>query len=344
MTLKEFLKSKYFFIQLLLAAFLAIAILWLALKFLDIYTLHSRTIEVPDLERLDKEDAQTVLDDNNLNYNIRDSIYDADREKGTVAAQDPAAGNEVKRGRTIYLTTVAELPEMVTMPELTDLSLRQAIAILDNHGLKVGELEYVSNIAKNAVIEQKYKDGAIEPETKLEKGTPIDLVLGDGLSAEKVPVPFVVGLDRHEAMMKINRASLNLGEEIYLDDDTVNVKVYEQEPSALEEVPQIEMGRTVDLYYRSVEEFDFESYLEEIQMVDVPLLYGKTPEEARELIRESSLTVGSEVFENDVSEEDARVYEQDPDYFDELQIKRGSEINIWYRALEDFDEEEEEEL
>ncbi len=339
MTFKEFIKSKYFFIQLGLAAILAIVILWFSLKLLDIYTFHGRTITVPDLEGLYEEDVRTVLDDLNLNYNIHDSIYDESRKRGTVAAQEPSPGNEVKRGRTIYITMVAELPEMVTVPDLTDLSLRQAIALLHNHGLKVGKLEYVPSIAKNAVLEQKYNHGAVKPGTMLEKGSKIDLVLGEGLSETKVPVPFIIGKTRQEALMEINRAGLNLGIEEFLDDDSVNVKVYEQIPCVLEETKHLNMGSTVNVYYRSADEFDFDEYLEEILSVEIPLLYGKSPEEAREIIKQSSLTIGQETFENNVSEEDARVHKQEPDYFEEMHAKRGSKINLWYRAIEDFDDE-----
>ncbi len=339
MTFKDFIKSKYLFIQLFLATVLVIIILWLSLKFLDIYTLHGRTITVPDLEGLYEEDVETLLGDQNLNYTIHDSIYDESRTRGTVAAQEPFAGTEVKRRRTIYLTMVAKLPEMVTVPDLTDLTLRQAIALLNNHGLKVGKLEYAPSIAKNAVIKQKYKHGTIKPGTMLETGTPIDLVLGDGMSESKVPVPFIIGLTRQEAQMEINRASLNLGNEIYLDHDSVNVKVYKQEPDAFNDTVNLTLGSTVNIYYRSADEFDFESYLEEILSVDVPILYGKPPEEARKNIEQSFLKVGNEIFEKEVSEEDARVYRQEPDYFDVVSVRRDTEINLWYRALEDFDDE-----
>ena len=339
MTIKDFLKSKYFFIQLILACILAVVILWFSLKLLDIFTHHGRTITVPNLKGLYEEDVKTILDNANLNYTIHDSIYDETRKRGTVAAQEPSPENEVKRGRTIYITMVAKLPEMVTVPDLADLSLRQAIALLHNHGLKVGKLNYVPSIAKNAVIEQKYNNGAIEPGTMLEKGTAIDLVLGEGLSSSKAPVPFIIGKTRQEALMEINQAALNPGNEIFLDDDSVNVKVYRQRPDVTKQTTYLNMGSTVDIYYRSVNEVDFDEHLERLLNVDIPLLYGKTPENARELIKRSSLTVGNEIFENNVSEEKARVHRQEPDYFEETRAKRGSSINLWYRAIEDFEDE-----
>ncbi|MFW5707344.1 MAG: PASTA domain-containing protein, partial [Bacteroidota bacterium] len=203
MKLISFLKSKTFRNHFLLALALGIALLWFSLKALDIYTRHDRTIEVPNLDGIDQEQAEEILRDMNLRPVVNDSIFDTSREKGSVASQNPAPGVEVKRNRTIYLTTVAILPEMVAMPDLTDLSFRQAQSLLYTYGLKVGNLEYVPSIARNAVLEQKYNQGAIQPGTPVEKGTAIDLVLGTGEGSQYTNVPLVIGKTREEAIMLI---------------------------------------------------------------------------------------------------------------------------------------------
>ena len=63
--------------------------------------------------------------------------------KGSVIIQDPVAGSHVKRYRKIYLTTVTVLPEKVLMPDLIDLSLRQATATLETYGLKLDQAEAI---------------------------------------------------------------------------------------------------------------------------------------------------------------------------------------------------------
>ncbi|MFW6248652.1 MAG: PASTA domain-containing protein, partial [Bacteroidota bacterium] len=213
MSVIDFLKSKTFLIHLVLAIAFAIAVLWFALKLLDIYTMHGKTITVPDLKGIETEEA------NKLRAVINDSVFDSTGEKGTISSQNPDAGKEVKKNRTVYLTTVAILPEMVEMPDLNDLSLRQALAILENYGLKVGKLEYVPNIARDNVLKQKYNNGTIEPGTRIEKGTALDLELGTGESGDMVTVPFMVGKPREAAIMLLNQSSLNIGEEVFLDDE-----------------------------------------------------------------------------------------------------------------------------
>lgn len=334
MKIIAFLKSKTFRFHILLAIAAGIALLWFSIRTLDIYTRHGRTIEVPDLNGLEKSQAQQVLKRMNLKPVINDSIFDTTRDKGSVAAQNPEAGAEVKRNRTIYLTTVALLPEMVAMPDLTDLSFRQAQSLLETHGLRVGNLDYVPNIARNAVLQQKYNKGTIQPGTPVEKGTPIDLVLGTGEGSSYVNVPLVIGKTREEAIRLINASSLNVGQEVFMDESTENAKVYRQSPNVLNRQQQVSMGSTVDLYYRSIEEFDFDEYTRELLSVPTPNLIGRTPWEVLETLEATLLMLGEEIFEPGTTTQNARVYRQEPDAAEEPIILRGTEIKIWYKSGE----------
>ena len=335
MSLISFLKSKTFRNHFLVALAAGIALLWFSLKALDVYTRHGRTIEVPNLVDLEKEEAQALLKRMNLRPVINDSIFDDTRERGSVAVQNPAPGAEVKRNRTIYLTVVAMLPEMVAMPDLTDLSFRQAQSLLQTYGLRVGTLEYVPSIARNAVLQQKYNQGSIQPGTPIEKGTAIDLVLGTGEGSNYVNVPLVIGKTREEAIRLINSSSLNIGEEIFLDESEENLRVYRQSPNVLQTSRQLAMGSTVDLFYRSEDEFDFDDYRKEVLGIETPNLIGKTPWEVVEILEENMLILGEEVFEDNVSTQNARVYKQEPDFNEQTTVFRGTQVNIWYKHQED---------
>ncbi|MFN3556771.1 MAG: PASTA domain-containing protein [Bacteroidales bacterium] len=339
MSILSFLKSKTFRYHVLYAIAAVIVLLWLSLKVLDIYTMHGRTIEVPNLDGLQTEQAERMLRRANLRAVINDSIFDSQREKGTIASQNPAPGIAVKKNRTVYLTTVAILPEMVAMPDLTDLSLRQALAVLETYGLKPGRLEYVPNIALNAVLQQKFNRATIEAGTLVEKGTAIDLVLGDGAgtSDNQVLVPLLIGKTREEAIQLLNSSSLNLGQEIFLDDDQEDLRVYRQSPSVQQRRLRVSPGTAVDLYYRSAAAFDFDTYLAENLSVTTPDLTGKTPEEVFKILQDNFLVLDKEVYEFNVPASQARVFRQDPDALDQPQVTRGTRFNIWYRRIEDFD-------
>ncbi len=331
MSIISFLKSKTFRNHFILALAAGIALLWFSLKALDVYTRHGHTIEVPDITGMDKEQAQRVLKRLHLRPVINDSIFDTTREKGSVASQNPAPGQEVKRNRAIYLTTVAILPEMVAMPDLTDLSFRQAQALLKTYGLEVGKLEYIPNIARNAVLQQKYRGGSIQPGTLVEKGTPIDLVLGTGEGSNYVNVPLLIGKTREEAIMLINNSSLNVGQEIYLDEVITNARVFRQSPNVMAGPQRLAMGSTVDLIYRSADSFDFSEYTQEVLGIETPDLTGKTPWEVMEILEKNMLIIGEEIFDANATTQNARVYRQSPSRAEKPEILKGTQINVWYR-------------
>ncbi len=332
----DFVKSKRFLRHALLAAAAGIVVLWVMLKLLDVYTLHGRSITVPDLSGLTESEVATVLRKMDLRYTVNDSIFDDERPKGTIAAQDPAPGIEVKKNRTIYLTKIAVLPEMVPMPDLTDLSMRQAMALLDAYGLKVGNMEYRHDIAQNAVLQQKFNQGNIEPGTLVEKGTAIDLVIGRGLGEAMVAVPLLIGKSRNEAIATLSSLSLNVGTEEFLDGEAESPTVYQQTPDPTSRRQHLQAGSSINLVYRSASRFDFDEYMESLLTMPIPLLYGKSPEEVIETLTENSLELGNETFENNVSRQDARVYRQEPEYDQEGLIRKGTKVDVWYRPVDQF--------
>jgi len=258
-----FLKKKNFYKHLLIAVVLTIALLWLSLKMLDVYTRHGDVFIVPDftgktLPEIDREGFDEYFD-----FQVIDSVYDDTKVKGAIFMQNPAPGSKVKQGRHLYLTVVASMPEKVAMPNLKNLSLRQALVTLDLNGLKAGQLEYVDYFARNAVIDQLVNEEPVEPGTELNRGTYVDLVVGKGDMKVYVSVPFIIGKSSKEVLHDLHYASLNLGNETYLDDDKENSKVYRTKPSFLTD-EKLDLGTVVNVWYRSNKTFDFDSYINEM--------------------------------------------------------------------------------
>jgi beta-lactam-binding protein with PASTA domain len=168
----------------------------------------------------------------------------------------------VKEGRKIYVTIVATQPEMVTMPDLVDLSLRQALIELKSNSLKLEKLVYVTNFAKNAVLAQKVDGDTIMSGIEVLKGTAVELILGKGLYNEKNEIPFLIGMTESEAIKALNNSSLNIGYLHYLDGrDKLNSKVYLQQPPGMDG-EMAEFGAYVDLWFRSGLYFNFDSLVQ----------------------------------------------------------------------------------
>jgi len=265
MSFSKFIKSRIFFIHLGLSIIATIIIVWIATLFLGFFTKHGQEITVPDLTGLKIEELDAYLGERHLEYEIIDSVYGSNGKVGTVISQDPYANSKVKSGRKVYITVIAKLPERTTMPDLKDLTLRQTIAVLETYGLKVGKLEYVPDIARNAVLKQKYKGKIIEPGTMIEKRSSIDLVLGRGEKNENANIPFLLGKTRDQAIKLINEYSLNVGEETFEGgSDTSNARVYKQSP-AYSKKGTISLGSSIDVYYKSDKKFDFKAFLKKYE-------------------------------------------------------------------------------
>lgn len=243
-----FLKSRIFFRNLIFLLLIFVVVFFSLTILLNKYTHHGENVSVPELRGLKVSKLEKVLITHNFHYKVVDSLYDGEKESGTILDQDPAPNSKVKENRTIYLTVNATQPPDVKMPDLVDVSFRQAEAMLQSFGLITGDIMYRSDLAKNAVLEQLYKNRNIKPGTMIPKGAVIDLVLGDGLGDIEVPVPNLIGLTLDQAMLAIRKASLSIGR-VQFDSgnmDSLNAKIYSQKPTS-EDGIMLRQGDSVDI-------------------------------------------------------------------------------------------------
>jgi beta-lactam-binding protein with PASTA domain len=248
---KKILINPFFKTPLIAIAILAIAI-FVFFTFLNIFTRHGRTFEVPNFEGVTLERAQILAHQKRLKLEVTDSVYIMNREPGSVIEQNPVKGILVKANRRVFITTNAVNPMLVEIPNLVGLTLRQAKSTLNLQGFKIGILAFTPDIAVNNVLEQHYRGEEIMPETKLPKGSTIDLLLGRGFNNERTVLPRVIGLTLAEAHNLLLEASLNLGK--YSFDGTVidyldslQARVYNQYPNPVGET-STNFGARVNLW------------------------------------------------------------------------------------------------
>ena len=66
------------------------------------------------------------------------------------------------------------------VPNLIQITLRNAETLLNAVGFELGELIYMDNIGKDMVLEMRHEGKKIEPGHTLPQREKIDLVLGNG--------------------------------------------------------------------------------------------------------------------------------------------------------------------
>ncbi|MCX6267317.1 MAG: PASTA domain-containing protein [Bacteroidetes bacterium] len=179
----RFLFSKKFLKHFLLAIGIALILIWIVLQSLASYTNHNNYIIVPDYRGQYLTEVLSNPENSNYQFSVIDSIFDADKPKGSVLSQDPFPGAKVKKNRMVYLTITSLVPEKTIMPELRDLTLRQAQSMLESSGLKLGKLSYIKSFDEDAVQNQLFKGRMIKAGTQLDKGSVINLTVGMGAKA-----------------------------------------------------------------------------------------------------------------------------------------------------------------
>ncbi len=249
MKLIRFLKTKTFWANILLIILSLLLILWGVNACLDSYTRHGENIKVPKLDRLAYEEAVEKLEELELVGVILDtSEFEPDFPRGSIINQYPEPGSLVKVGREIKLTINPHKARKIEMPQLIEKTKRRAIYDLESKGFRVGELTYVPYLGKDVVVDVKVEGQSVSEKERFDKGTVVDLVLGEGLSGTRIPVPYLRFRTVAEARNKLFESSLNLGS-VQFDDpeDTVGALIYKQypEPSLS---PAISLGGDVDVW------------------------------------------------------------------------------------------------
>ena len=142
------------------------------------YTKHDVKIPVPNVVGQTVSNAEIMMQNEGLTVKIIDSVYNEKAQPFSIIEQIPAAGNEVKPGRAIYVVINSGNKPKIKMPKLVDQSLTLATAVLKNNGLVLGVISYsFDEIGHNLVVSQKNNGREVAPGTLLTKGTKIDLVI-----------------------------------------------------------------------------------------------------------------------------------------------------------------------
>jgi len=188
MSVIQFIKSKSFLKQLIIAfiAFLVFSIL--VVQWLKFSTNHNQKIEVPNLEKMSINNVETVLDNIDLNFVVIDSAsYNPDFPPQSVIDQDPKAGQFVKENRKIYLTLNPSKYPNVEMPDLLGQTKRQATSQLLAIGFRIDTVSvYVKDIAKDVVRGLIMNGAEVKKGDKILKNSMIKLKLGDGNEGDSV--------------------------------------------------------------------------------------------------------------------------------------------------------------
>lgn len=148
--------------------------------FLMQYTHHGEGVRVPEIKGLKVSEISHILQKQGLHYQVIDSHYISSARPGIILEQIPRGGTSVKHSRTVYLVINSMEPQKMAIPELSDISVRQAQSLLVAYGFPTPQIEYVASPYKDLVVGVRVGDRQVAAGEKLPVTTLITLQVGAG--------------------------------------------------------------------------------------------------------------------------------------------------------------------
>jgi hypothetical protein len=155
-------------------------IIYIMLKSIASYTNHNQAVHIPDVRGLQIEDAAPFFAQNMLRYIIVDSVFSKEKAPGAIVDLSPEANSKVKKNRIVYVTVNAKTEETAPIPDITDISFRQAYALLSARGFIDVEHKYVSGEYRDLTLGVEYGGKMVESGMRVPLTAKLILVVSDG--------------------------------------------------------------------------------------------------------------------------------------------------------------------
>ena len=249
-TVFNFLKSKFFWINVGVAILSVIVLTIIVLFSLKFFTKHGEQVAVPDVTGLYVEEADVLLKKQDLSYQVVDSVYVRDKLQGEILEQIPRAESNVKTGRTIYLTINSKSDKMIILPQIQNVSYRQARATLEAIGFVVSNIEYKPSEFPDLVMGIRVGQTPVRAGDRLRAGASVVLIVGSQTQGETAVAPDLIGFTQSAAEQLILQNNFVVGSVDFdvpptNEADKANYFIYRQSP---EPTTSYELGRRINIW------------------------------------------------------------------------------------------------
>ena len=200
----------------------------------------SSKAKVPDMSDMTYKEAKNTAEKSGFKVEKGKRVYSSEIAEGHVVEQDPAGGEEAKKGTTIKLN-LSKGSKEGTVPNIVGQDYKKVDKKLKKAGYKLGIVKSeTSNKPEGTILTQDPEAG-----TNADKGTKINITISDGKGKDKGTVPSVTGKSLEEAKSAITNAGFKVGNITY-DESNVygNGYVMWQQYAAN---TSLEKGETIDI-------------------------------------------------------------------------------------------------
>ncbi|NLP03477.1 MAG: PASTA domain-containing protein [Fibrobacter sp.] len=174
-------------------------------------------VEVPSVTGLGLEEAREKFFRVGLLTEIRSREYDSNIPLESVISQFPESGSKVKKGRRISVT-VSKGKEIAIIPDVRNLSERQARIELKKHGFTLGKVKKVYSDDKPVdVVVNAFPESG----TTISREMEVDLIVSKGARPTHAEVPNLVGESLSTAKKKMEECGLTIGKLSYKNNSSL---------------------------------------------------------------------------------------------------------------------------
>lgn len=244
-------------------------------------------VEVPNVVGMTEDDAKETLNDEGLGFKVVSREESKEYEKGRVSEQKTEAGEEVAKNTTIEVVVSSGLVgDSITVPDVSGMTEDKAQSALENAGFRniSSEFTYHDSVPSGQVI-------GTTPEANAEATEDTEIVMQVSKGAERKTVPNVVGQKDADAQNAIKSAGLSVGTVTYEYSDSVAQGIVISQ--SVDGGKKVSAGTTVDLVISNGPE--------PAAKVNVPPVTGTSESNARQLIQNAGLSVGTVTYQHSSS-------------------------------------------
>lgn len=244
-------------------------------------------VEVPNVVGMTEDDAKETLNDEGLGFKVVSREESKEYEKGRVSEQKTEAGEEVAKNTTIEVVVSSGLVgDSITVPDVSGMTEDEAQSALENAGFRniSSEFTYHDSVPSGQVI-------GTTPEANAEATEDTEIVIQVSKGAERKTVPNVVGQKDADAQNAIKSAGLSVGTVTYEYSDSVAQGIVISQ--SVDGGKKVSAGTTVDLVISNGPE--------PAAKVNVPPVTGTSESNARQLIQNAGLSVGTVTYQHSSS-------------------------------------------
>ena len=163
-----------------------------------------KQVEVPNVVELKPDQARVRLRKRGLHMKTRNPRWDTSVPEGHILSQSPAAASKVKPNRTVYVVP-SKGSRLYTVLDVRKRTLRQARLRIEQSGLV---LDAVTEEPSRTVKEGEVIRQDPGPDTKVDAGTKVSIVISTGPPQAMVAMPNLVEMNLAEARQLLQDVGL----------------------------------------------------------------------------------------------------------------------------------------